>query len=296
MSRSPRNLASFPPANDGGPMLLPLLNPADWQEKDVPSREWAWADYIPHRQATYLTGPGSAGKSLLSQQLCTCIALGLPFMGKDTRQAVAIYVTCEDDADELHRRQKAICDALGVPLSALSGKLHLVSLTGATSNALVTFTPEGNPIVSDAYRTLLHTARATGAGFLALDNVAHLFGGNENIRNQVAVFVGMLNNLASEIDGSVLFLGHPNKAGQDFSGSTAWENQVRSRLFMEVPKDEEGNAPDPDARVLVRGKANYARNGERVTFRWLKWAFVHDDDLPDDQREDRKSTRLNSSH
>src|SRR3546814_3480150 len=78
----------------------------------------------------------------------------------------------------------------------------------------------------------------------------------------------MLNNLASEIDGSVLFLGHPNKAGQDFSGSTAWENQVRSRLFMEVPKDEEGNAPDPDARVLVRGKANYARNGERVTFRW----------------------------
>lgn len=290
MSRNPRNLASFPPANDRAPALLPLLNPADWQGQDVPSREWAWADYIPHRQATYLTGPGSAGKSLLSQQLCTCIALGLPFMGKDTRQAVAIYVTCEDDADELHRRQKAICDALGVPLSALSGKLHLVSLTGATSNALVTFTPDGNPIVSDAYRTLLHTARATGAGFLALDNVAHLFGGNENIRNQVAVFVGMLNNLATEIEGSVLFLGHPNKAGQDFSGSTAWENQVRSRLFMEVPKDEEGNVPDPDARVLVRGKANYARNGERITFRWLKWAFVHDDDLPDDQREELAAT------
>src|SRR3546814_16077615 len=137
MSRSPRNRASFPPANDGGPMLLPLLNPADWQEKDVPSREWAWADYIPHRQATYLTGPGSAGKSLLSQQLCTCIALGLPFMGKDTRQAVAIYVTCEDDADELHRRQKAICDALCVPLSALSGKLHIVRLTGRSEERRV---------------------------------------------------------------------------------------------------------------------------------------------------------------
>src|SRR3546814_16271071 len=98
-------------------------------------------------------------------------------------------MTLEDDAGRLNRRQKAICDALGVPLSALSGKLHLVSLTGATSNALVTFTPEGNPIVSDAYRTLLHTARATGAGFLALDTVATLFGGKENIRNQVAVFV-----------------------------------------------------------------------------------------------------------
>ena len=60
-------------APDGAPALLPLLNPADWQGQEVPSREWAWADYIPHRQATYLTGPGSPGKSLLSQQLCTCI-------------------------------------------------------------------------------------------------------------------------------------------------------------------------------------------------------------------------------
>src|SRR3546814_20709212 len=150
MSRSPRNRASFPPANDGGPMLLPLLNPADWQEKDVPSREWAWADYIPHRQATYLTGPGSAGKSLLSQQLCTCIALGLPFMRKDTRQAVAIYVTCEDDADELPRRQQAICDALVVPLSASSVKLQLVSLTRTTPTHLVPFTPEGTPIPATA--------------------------------------------------------------------------------------------------------------------------------------------------
>lgn len=271
-------------APECAPGLLTLLNPADWQGLDVPLRQWAWADYIPHRQATYLTGPGSAGKSLLSQQLCTCIALGLPFMGKDTRESVAIYVTCEDDADELHRRQKAICDALGVPLSVLSGKLHLVSLTGALGNALVTFTPDGNPIISDAYRAVLETAKATGAGFLALDNVAHLFGGNENIRNHVAVFVGMLNSLAAEIDGSVLFLGHPNKAGQDFSGSTAWENQVRSRLFMEVPKDDEGNALDPDARTLVRGKANYARNGESIAFRWHKWAFVREDDLPPDTR------------
>ncbi|MBB6193361.1 RecA-family ATPase [Sphingobium wenxiniae] len=272
--------------------LLPLLDPAAWHGQETPSREWAWNDYIPHRQATYLTGPGSAGKSLLTQQLCTAIAMGLPFMGVETRRAVAIYVTCEDDADELHRRQKAICDAMGVPLSALSGKLHLVSLAGVAANELVTFTPEGKMIVGDAYRVLLDTAKTTGAGFLALDNVAHLFAGNENIRNQVAAFVSLLNGLALEIDGSVLFLGHPNKAGQDFSGSTAWENQVRSRLFMEVPKDDLGNAPDPDARVLLRGKANYARNGERLTFRWHKWAFILEDELPQDQRAEIAETIL----
>lgn len=275
---------SAAPVNDAASSVrkngLPLIDPATWQGQEVPAREWTWVDYIPHRQATYLTGAGSAGKSLLSQQLCTAVAMGLPFMGVETRQSVAIYVTCEDDADELHRRQKAICDAMGVPLSALSGKLHFVSLAGAPGNELATFTPEGKLVVGDAYRMLLDTAKATGAGFLALDNVAHLFAGNENIRNQVAAFVSLLNSLALEINGSVLFLGHPNKAGQDFSGSTAWENQVRSRLFMEVPKDDLGNAIDPDVRVLLRGKANYARNGERLEFRWHKWAFVRDDDLP----------------
>ena len=265
--------------------LLPLLDLGAWESMDTPAREWVLTDWIPARQATYLTGPGSAGKSLVAQQLCTCIALGLPFLGVETRQAVAIYVTCEDDADELHRRQKAICEALGVPLSALVGKLHLVSLAGAIGNELATFDPNGRMIVADAFRTVRETAIATGAGFVTLDNVAHLFAGNENIRNQVAAFCGLLNQLAHAMDdGAVLFLGHPNKAGADYSGSTAWENQVRSRLFMETPKDADGVALDPDARVLSRGKANYARNGETLAFRWHRWAFIREDELPQDQR------------
>src|SRR3546814_19646690 len=49
--------------------LLPLIDPAQWQDVEPSERQWAWAGNIPHRQATYLTGPGSAGKSLLGQQL-----------------------------------------------------------------------------------------------------------------------------------------------------------------------------------------------------------------------------------
>src|SRR3546814_20697914 len=49
----------------------------------------------------------------------------------------------------------------------------------------------------------------------------------------LASFVSLMNRLAMKVDGSVLLIGHPNKAGDSFSGSTAWENQVRSRLFME---------------------------------------------------------------
>ena len=263
---------------------LALINPATWATIDAPVREWALDHWIPARQATYLTGAGSAGKSLIAQQLCTCIAYAAPFMGIEPRQAVAIYLTCEDDADELHRRQKAICASLNVPIAALGNRLHLISLAGMIGNELALFDPLGRMTATDRYADLLAAVRATGAGFIALDNVAHLFAGNENIRNQVAAFCALLNNLAADTGAAVLFIGHPNKAGDNFSGSTAWENQVRSRLFLETPRDANGTAIDPDARTLTRAKANYARNGEALVFRWHQWAFVRDDDLPADQQ------------
>src|SRR3546814_6141812 len=89
-----------------------------------------------------------------------------------------------------------------------------------------------------------------------------------------------MNRLAMKVDGSVLLIGHPNKAGDSFSGSTAWENQVRSRLFMERPAD----TLDRDVRVLSRQKANYAQNGEEIAFRWHEWAFILEDELPNDKR------------
>jgi len=258
--------------------LLPMIDPAAWQNVPAPRRSWSLDEWIPARQATYLTGAGSAGKSLLAQQLCTCVALGLPFLGVKTTQSVAVYLTCEDDADELHRRQEGICAALGVTMAQLSGKLHLVSLVGAIGNELALFDQSGKMQTTPAWATLRASVLNVSAGFVALDNVAHLFGGNENIRHEVAGFCGLLNSLAADADASVLFVGHPNKAGDDYSGSTAWSNQVRSRLFLERPRSE-GGYVDPDERVLKRPKANYAQNGGELAFRWHQWAFVRMQDL-----------------
>lgn len=260
--------------------MLPLIDPGAWEGSIAPARAWALQEWIPARQATYLTGAGSTGKSLVSQQLATCIALGRPFLGVETRQSVALYLTCEDDVDELHRRQMAICAALGVSPRDLSGRLHLVSLAGAIGNELATFDPQGRMLTTEAWAMLRGTVMQTRAGFVALDNVAHLFAGNENIRNQVAAFCGLLNGLAADADASILFIGHPNKAGDNFSGSTAWENQVRSRLFLDRPTGDDETPADPDARTLSRAKANYARTGEALAFRWHQWAFVQESDLP----------------
>lgn len=265
---------------------LALIDPSTWADTDAPERQWKVKDYIPDRQATLLTGKGAAGKSLVSQQQCTCVAMGLPFLGVETIQAPALYITCEDDADELHRRQKAICAALNVPLAQLSGRLHLLSLQGEMGNELATFEMDGRMRVAPRFEQIVAACRDLGIRFLVLDNTAHLFTGNENDRHQVAAFINLCNRLALAIDGAVVIVGHPNKAGDSYSGSTAWENQVRSRLFMEIPTDDNGNCPDPDARVMRREKSNYAQRGGDLEFRWYHGAFVLNDAIPDEEQRD----------
>ena len=279
--------------------LVPVADLAEMGQRRAPERQWALEEWLPLCQATYFTGPGSAGKSLLAQQMATHSALGLPFMGVPMRHANAIYLTCEDDLSELHRRQEAICAALGVTMADLAGKLHLVSLAGHMGTELARFQNsktndygETEPVIrpTDRFRAIEATAIAYDVGFIALDNVAHLFTGNENIRNEVAAFMALMNRLAQRTSGSVLLIGHPNKAGDSFSGSTAWENQVRSRIYLETPRHDDETPVDPEARVLSRQKSNYAANGATLKFRWHRWAFVSETSLPADYREELQQT------
>lgn len=229
----------------------------------------------PAGEVTLFTGPGSAGKSLLAQQLATALAAGVPTLRLDMGQAPAIYLTCEDDEGQLHWRQEHICKALGVPVASLADKLHVASLRGALDNALGAEGPDGEFTLSASYHRLAAMIRRTGAKLVALDNVAHLFAGNENDRGEVTRFVNALNRLAGESGAAIILLGHPNKAGDSYSGSTAWLNAVRSQFVIE-------HDLQTDMRTVTVGKANYARKGEQLRFAWVDWAFVMEDDLPPD--------------
>lgn len=73
----------------------------------------------------------------------------------------------------------------------------------------------------------------------------------------------------------MVLAAHPSLTGKEqgtgSSGSTGWGNAVRSRLYLK--RDEKR---DDDARVLRTTKANYARYGEELRFRWHNGVFVAD--------------------
>lgn len=257
------------------------------------AKQFAIERIAPLAEVTLFTGAGSTGKSLLGQQFATAAAAGMPCLGLDVQPGPSIYLTCEDDGDQLHWRQQHICEAMGIDMASLAGKLHLISLRGALDNHLGTFASDDTLAPSEAYGRLCEMIKATDAKLVFLDNVAHLFAGNENDRGEVTRFINLLNRLSGATGAAILVLGHPNKKDDDYSGSTAWLNAVRSQI--NIARDDESD--DPDARVLTVGKANYTRNGEAVRFRWHNWAFIRDEDLPPDTRAElNQVVKLNAEN
>lgn len=265
---------------------LRALRMADLDGIDIPPRQWLVKGWMPANAVTYIGGPGGVGKSLAVQQWLTAVSLGIDWMGAETMAAVpCLYVTCEDEADEVARRNADIAKALGYSVRALKD-MHCISLSGEQGNELGTFDAERRFRASERFQQILATAQATGARIVALDNVAHLYTGNENIRGEVTQFVNLLNRLAQEIGGSVILLGHPAKAeGSEFSGSTAWENAVRSRLFLARPEARgDDDMVNPNARVLSRSKANYAAKGDAIEMVWHHGAFLPPSAVPEEAK------------
>jgi RecA-family ATPase len=267
-----------------------IASPGEWYGHKPPLRQFIVPGWIIRGAAGLLSGQEGVGKSLLAQQMATCAALGLSFLGLDMVAVKSLYITCEDPIEELWRRQVDINASLGISMADLDGKLLLCSLKGHIGNEFGTYDTAGRLSISRRYHQVEKLSVEFGAQLVFLDNAAHIFPGNENARHDVAVFLGLLERLSETIDGAVILLAHPNKQhaqgnkqGNEYSGSTGWSAHVRTRLFLDwQDKDSDGYHLGEDGRVLRKSKANYGKKGEEITFRWHEWAFVRDADLPRD--------------
>ena len=188
-----------------------------------------------------------------------------------------VYLGAEDDQDEMHRRFAAIAREQEIELDRL-GNIHILCLAGKNAvlaSANVRDIVEPTPLWFELRRIVLEVRPK----LVVYDTLADLFAGNENSRPQAQQFVSMLRGLALETDSTALLLAHPSLSGMSTgsgsSGSTAWSNSVRSRLYLDRVRDGSVE-PDPDARVLRTMKMNYGRAGGEVRLRWHDGVFILD--------------------
>lgn len=247
-----------------------------WAElalQEPPERSWAEPGWMGYGHVTLLAGAGGIGKSLVAQQWLSSLVLGRRFLDDSETEPIRMLGWfCEDDRDELWRRQIAISKHLRVGLEKFEDNLIIEPRLGFD-----------NALASDIYGQLMFTplmkeleaqVNDYKAQVVVLDNIAQLYGGKENDRHQVTAFINKLTGIMRGC--AILLLGHPAKMqGSEYSGSTAWEASVRTRLYLgDTLPDEKKQADgldeepiDPNVRYLARRKANYsAKDWRRFNF------------------------------
>ena len=269
---------------------LDTIVAASLHGQDIPPRKWHVPDMIPAHTVTILGGDGGTGKSLLALQLAAATALnegfGTEWIGCPVSPGRALYLSAEDELDEMHRRLADIAAAEKAGMDMLAD-LILAPLAGQDAVMAVP-RRDGTIEATRLWHRMEATIDAVKPALVILDTLADLFAGDENNRAQARQFVGMLRGLAMRHATTVVILAHPSQSGlssgSGTSGSTAWNNSVRSRLYFNriLSPKERGSSElveaDPDVRMLSSKKANYARRGSELKLRWHAGTFIRDDD------------------
>jgi RecA-family ATPase len=252
-----------------GAMPLPYV---DLAAPLVP-REWLVLERIPLHNVTLLSGDGGLGKSLLLMQLAGAVALGGEWIGTLPERGSVLYLSCEEDDDEIRRRMEDVAASLGSNRVEMEGSgLRFVSLAGKDA---ILGQPDRNGIIrpTPLFERLCADALERYPKLVVLDTAADVFGGNEVARAQTRQFITMLRGLATKAGAAVVIAAHPSLTGlttdSGLSGSTAWHNSVRARMYFKAAPGD-----DNTLRVLECRKNNYGPINEAILLRWVNGVYV----------------------
>ena len=246
---------------------------SEWADKPVKAREWTVDGWIPRGQVTLLYADGGVGKSQIILQLLTSICLGERWFGLGTAKGTALYLGAEDDLEELHRRYN---DIIGAGFYSYEDFDDVVFTSLAGEDALLAnYDPRSKIIRPSALMKEVTAAiEQHQPSICVIDTLADVFPADENDRALARQFIGMLRKPAIEHQCALVVLAHPSlsgmSTGRGTSGSTGWNNSVRSRITME--RDQE----NPDRRILSLAKSNYSKIGTEISISWENGVFKHD--------------------
>ena len=255
---------------------LSITKPSDWAGQPVPERHWLVLNRIPMGNVTILNGDGAAGKTTIALQLVEATVSGADWLHSIIdHPGKAIFFTGEEDHDEIHRRFASIAAHRGKDLAELAD-IELIcrpdedAVLGQADRA-------GRVQPTQLYNKLLLHAVERSPSLIVIEAAADVFSGNENDRAQVRQFIALLRRLAIRSGAAVMLLAHPSlsglNSGKGTSGSTAWNNSSRSRLYFTISEKADEDR-EKDVRELRIMKSNYGPPGEVVRLRWQNGVFV----------------------
>lgn len=250
-----------------------LFDVGEFEGRPVPPLRWLVKDRILMRNVALLQGDGATGKTTIALQLAVTVALGRNdwLGGIIDEPGNVIFYSAEEERDEFHYRLDKIVRHYDTSFAELGDRLQLHCAAGENSVLAQATAKNISLMGTPLYDALLNTARIQKPKLVILESSADLYAGNESDRSQVRRFVQMLRAISLAADCAVLLLSHPSvqgmATGTGTSGSTAWNNAVRSRMYFTRDDGEEGDDNNPqtrDRRLLKIMKSNFGPLTESV--------------------------------
>lgn len=274
-----RNGASAEHDEEAPPAPLPWLDMSNWDNVNIPTRQWAILNRVPLRQAGLVSGEGGIGKSIIELSKDVAHVTGKDWLGSLPEPGPAFYLGAEDDKDELHIRIAAIAAHYQVTFKELvEGGLHVMCLLGQDATLCAASGKSGRVETTSLYRQLYEAAGDIKPKNISIDTLSRAFAGNEIDRVQVYAFARHMQSLAMVANGSVTVLSHPSlsgmASGSGLSGSTAWHAAFRFRHYLKSPKQAEGEQPNSDLRELEFKKNQYGPIAETIVLRYRNGLFL----------------------
>jgi len=265
------------------PLPFAVVPFADLATVEPAPPAYVWEGLVPAGHVTLLSAHGGTGKSLIALMLAVAVALGLPLFGIPTRRGVVAFYSGEDGAGLLRYRLRLVCRAMGARVEDLAGWLFILDATDDDPTLFAEVTAGGRRegMTTATYAGLRDFATLHAVSLLVVDNASDAFDASEIDRARVRGFMRALARLARERDAGVLLLAHVDKGtsrgdrgpnSEGYSGSTAWHNSARSRLFMARDKD--------GALTLEHQKHNLGKLREPLRLLWPEGGIPQADEAP----------------
>jgi AAA domain len=201
------------------------------------------------------------------QLLGATVLAGGQWLGTWPEHGPALYLTAEEEDNEARLRLEAVAESLGSTRHKLKeAKLKVLSFAGRDA---VLGEPDRHGFIRPTrlFERIREDALRLKPKLIGFDAAADVYAGDEINRAQTRQFVTLLRGLAMATDSAVMLIAHPSlqgiTSGSGLSGSTAWHNSVRARMyFQKAPGD------DKSLRVLQVKKNNYGPEQEDILLRW----------------------------
>ena len=234
---------------DLGTNSLPTFaEPISFEDASNLRTDWIIDKWLPSQTLTRFTGVGGLGKSFLTLQYASALALGIGDFalekgvpGSDAYgdPIPSVYATWEDEPKRIQNRIAKICMNCEWAYDRYDDILEHLKILN-----LQTFGPAWGPEHAKHYSTraallqcghhLLKMCEEYGARLLILDPLAAAYGSNENERPAVREFCATLASWAADTDSGVIIISHPSKSDSESSGSTDWQAAMRSIWKLEI--------------------------------------------------------------